>query len=219
MAYFSSVDFPHNLNGVWTEHWAYVARDLGYCVIVGEWGGTDAGPDHAWHTALVQFMLDLKVSSFMWSLNGNDGDTGGLLDAKWSEWKVHKVDLLHRLPATRLDGRVDLFSRRGSVIAGDTAHGEDDAPAHGAARAEGLLPGGGVMAQSDRSCGHPYGECTLSRCCVQAYGENKRITCYERDKGYAGCQDCESDQLVGRTRSLPLSILCHAPAAPRLIHV
>ena len=67
LAYFDDPAFPENLQSIWTRHWAFVARDLGLCTIVGEWGGPNEGADHEYHLALVQFMLDLSLSSFLWS--------------------------------------------------------------------------------------------------------------------------------------------------------
>ena len=56
------------------------------------------GNDLTFQSTLVQYLLDSQLSGFMWSLNGNDGHTGGLLDSKWKELRTQKVDLLMRLP-------------------------------------------------------------------------------------------------------------------------
>ena len=193
LAYFDAPNFPANLVPIWTAHWAFAARDLGLCVVLGEFGGTDKGADHAWHLSLVQYMLDLRLAgAFLWSLNGNDGDTGGLLDAKWTHVKENKLELLRRLPSTDVAeewARKKLFGGRADAGGGGTGHQVAETLPGQA----GLIdPAAGVIQSQQQTaveCSRPYAECTASRCCVQAYGPSKRISCYQRDEGYFGCQD------------------------------
>ena len=123
----------------------------------------------------MQFMLDTKLSSFAWSLNSNDGQTGGLL-LGWST-PAPKVKRLQRLPSTNI------------LLAFHNSQSRNASSAAGSVAAVGSAGSAGWSAGSVGSvaCGQPYGECTGSRCCEQVWG-GKRITCYKRDASYAGCQ-------------------------------
>ena len=118
----SKETFPSVLRSVWHDHWAFAAVSMGLCVCVGEFGGTGDGNDLTFQSTLVQYLLDSQLSGFMWSLNGNDGHTGGLLDSKWKELRTQKVDLLMRLPAspvaTTAGGPKQQPKRNGAVACG-----------------------------------------------------------------------------------------------------
>lgn len=124
----------------------------------------------------------VQMSSFMWSLNSNDGHTQGFLDG-WGKPKPAKLALLQRLPATPIiDTLRSYVSRVGTALAVGSpttlaVHPKTEAPA--AIEAVSLLTG---------ACAKPYGECTSSHCCEQAY-PGKSIVCFQRDEGYAGCLD------------------------------
>ena len=50
-------------------------------------------------------------------------------------------------------------------------------------------PDGG---KGGRACAKPYGDCSESHCCVQAYGRGKPVRCYVRDAGKAAAATCTS---------------------------
>ena len=183
LAFLDHPRYPHNLPGVWEEHWAHVAtRGVG-TVVVGEWGGSTKH-DGAWMGAMVEFLLRRRLSSFFWSLNSNDGQTGGLL-REWGEPDAKKTSMLQALPST------DVLR----LLLPAVPPGSGGAP--GDARGDATAAGDGPVAQA---CAAPYADCSGSRCCVQAWGRFKRITCYEKEPGIAGatvsavCQDwCRPD--------------------------
>ena len=173
--------YPHNLPEVWEAHWAHVAtRGVG-TVVVGEWGG-DTKHDAAWMGEMVRFLLRRRLSSFFWSLNANDGQTGGLLK-DWGEPDAKKAAMLRALPSTDVLRLLPPASLPGGG---------------GAPRGASTATGGGSVAAP--ACGAPYADCSRSRCCVQAWGRYKRITCFEKEPGVAGasvsavCKDwCRAD--------------------------
>jgi aryl-phospho-beta-D-glucosidase BglC (GH1 family) len=97
----------------WEEHFGYL-RDLGYAVVVGEFGGNwdwpggaasirdqdrwthiSPGVDAQWQEAFVNYMADENLQGCYWSINPESGDTGGLYNTTydpvsnasgWGEW-------------------------------------------------------------------------------------------------------------------------------------
>ena len=104
---------PPLLRQGWEEHFGYL-RDMGYAIVVGEFGGNydwpggssslrdqarwshiTPGVDQEWQEAFVQYMADEDLQGCYWSINPESGDTGGLYNhaydpvsntAGWGEW-------------------------------------------------------------------------------------------------------------------------------------
>jgi len=90
---------PTLLKQGWEEHFGYL-KQLGYAVIVGEWGGNldwpkgkaslrdqqmwgylntqSPGVDEQWQNAFASYMASKGIESCYWSINPESGDTGGL---------------------------------------------------------------------------------------------------------------------------------------------
>lgn len=100
--YFAAADYPQNMPALWELHFGYL-RDLGYAVVLGEWGGfyddARAPGEVAWNDAMVAWLAsrDAPASFFYWALNPNSGDTGGLLEDDWLTPVRAKLDLLRPL--------------------------------------------------------------------------------------------------------------------------
>jgi aryl-phospho-beta-D-glucosidase BglC (GH1 family) len=104
---------PTLLRQGWEEHFGYL-RDLGYAVVVGEFGGNldwplgqasirdrnrwnhiTPGVDGQWQNAFVDYMLDRDIEGCYWSINPESGDTAGWYGhaydpisntAGWGQW-------------------------------------------------------------------------------------------------------------------------------------
>ncbi len=104
---------PTLLRQGWEEHFGYL-RDMGYAVVVGEFGGNlewpggaaslrdqalwshiTPGVDAEWQTAFVDYMVENELEGCYWSINPESGDTGGWYDTTydpvsnasgWGEW-------------------------------------------------------------------------------------------------------------------------------------
>jgi hypothetical protein len=105
---------PDYLAQGWEEHFGYL-KDLGYAVVIGEWGGNKTFPDGAeprkqdmfgylndntvdwqWQQALADYLISKGMgSNFYWSMNPESGDTGGIYGqeydpinntAGWGTW-------------------------------------------------------------------------------------------------------------------------------------
>jgi aryl-phospho-beta-D-glucosidase BglC (GH1 family) len=105
---------PTLLRRGWEEHFGYL-KDLGYAVIVGEWGGnyewpggkasqrdrnlwgylTSSTTDLQWQEAFTDYMVEKGIESCYWSINPESGDTGGWYTTPydpstntggWGEW-------------------------------------------------------------------------------------------------------------------------------------
>lgn len=93
---------PEILRPGWEEHFGYL-RDMGYAMVVGEFGGNLDWPDKAevrdqnrwshiqpgvvdgqWQDAFVDYMVEKNIQGCYWSINPESGDTGG--------WYGHAYD-------------------------------------------------------------------------------------------------------------------------------
>ncbi|HML95247.1 MAG TPA: cellulase family glycosylhydrolase [Thermodesulfobacteriota bacterium] len=99
--YFNAADFPANMPDIWDMHFGYL-HDLGYAVIIGEFGGRYGhggdSRDKAWQDAIIDYMEEKGMTDFFyWSWNPNSTDTGGILKDDWRSVWQDKVDLLSQL--------------------------------------------------------------------------------------------------------------------------
>jgi chitodextrinase len=88
----------------WEEHFGYL-KQLGYAIVVGEFGGNldwprgkaslrdqqlwsylptqSPGVDEQWQSAFVSYMVSKGMEACYWSINPESGDTGGLYDTPY----------------------------------------------------------------------------------------------------------------------------------------
>ena len=107
---------PTLLTPGWEEHFGYL-KDLGYAMVVGEFGGnmdwprgqastrdqrrfsyiTDNTIDAQWQNAFVDYMVSRGIEGCYWSINPESGDTGGWYGhaydpisntGGWGEWRA-----------------------------------------------------------------------------------------------------------------------------------
>ncbi|MEB3774294.1 MAG: cellulase family glycosylhydrolase [Desulfurococcales archaeon] len=100
--YFNEPDFPDNMPDIWYHHFGYVKTELGYPVVIGEFGGRyghGGDPrDVDWQNKLVDWMIENGFCDFFyWSWNPNSGDTGGILKDDWTSIWEDKYQNLKRL--------------------------------------------------------------------------------------------------------------------------
>ncbi len=83
------------LDDYWRDTWAYINEDDIAPLLIGEWGGhMDGGKNQKWMELLRDYMIDNHINHTFWCLNPNSGDTGGLLDATFSNWDEEKYALM-----------------------------------------------------------------------------------------------------------------------------
>ncbi|NJK71299.1 MAG: cellulase family glycosylhydrolase [Thermales bacterium] len=106
ISYFSSKDFPNNLQPKWEEHFGYLT-EKGYTIIPGEFGskygtttntGTGDTKDVVLQDKLIDYFIDKEICNFFyWSYNPNSDDTGGLVEDDWQTPISSKIDNLQKL--------------------------------------------------------------------------------------------------------------------------
>jgi aryl-phospho-beta-D-glucosidase BglC (GH1 family) len=106
---------PEYLEQGWEEHFGYL-KDLGYAIVIGEWGGNPDWPDKAeirmqdrydyltdrtvdwqWQNAFADYLISRGIlDTIYWSINPESGDTGGIYThaydpvsntAGWGTWE------------------------------------------------------------------------------------------------------------------------------------
>ncbi len=117
---------PELLRPGWEEHFGYL-RDMGYAIVVGEFGGHYNWPqgsserdlarwgyitdnvDEQWQNAFVDYMDEKNIEACYWSINPESGDTGGLYShaydpisntggwGTWTGFEEGKWSMLNRL--------------------------------------------------------------------------------------------------------------------------
>jgi endoglucanase len=98
--WFSDPAFPDNMPAIWDKQWGYIHKEGIAPVIVGEFGGFEAGYDTTegiWQNALVDYIGANNMYWTYWCLNPNSGDTGGLLLDDWYTWNEEKQTMLNRI--------------------------------------------------------------------------------------------------------------------------
>ncbi len=85
------------LDDYWYDTWAYINDQDIAPLLIGEWGGhMDSGKNQKWMELLRDYMVDNHINHTFWCLNPNSGDTGGLLNATFSEWDDEKYALFEK---------------------------------------------------------------------------------------------------------------------------
>lgn len=83
-SYFKDRSFPHNMPGVWGQHFYDPAHATGQPIIVGEMGGFLTGLNKQWQEAFVAFCVSKRIGLFYFCLNPSSVDTGGLVEDDWT---------------------------------------------------------------------------------------------------------------------------------------
>ncbi len=85
------------LDDYWYDTWAYIEDKDIAPLLIGEWGGhMDGGKNQKWMELLRDYMINNHINHTFWCLNPNSGDTGGLLNATFSEWDDEKYSLMEK---------------------------------------------------------------------------------------------------------------------------
>ena len=96
-AWFSSPNFPANLNNNWDRFFHYLYDQQISPIFAGEFGIKNQnafdGVALTWFKSWLNFMAD-DYSWTFWCWNPNSGDTGGLLEYDWATLEQWKLDLL-----------------------------------------------------------------------------------------------------------------------------
>lgn len=96
--YFSDGTFPNNMPAIWDAHFGFIKGLGGAAVVTGEWGGSTSGQNGVWLNAYVAYLKSKDMTdNFVWCLNPNSGDTGGLLGNDWITPDLAKLNLLASL--------------------------------------------------------------------------------------------------------------------------
>jgi endoglucanase len=97
--YFKDANFPKNMRVIWDEQFGFIKKNRIGCLVLGEWGGfmRPGSLDAVWQNAFGNWLIENDVDSFMWSLNQNSKDTGGLVEADWTTPVQRKLDLLAKV--------------------------------------------------------------------------------------------------------------------------
>lgn len=97
MPYFETPDFPNNLPNIWELHFGYL-KELGYAVVIGEWGGRYIGQDKIWQDKFSDWLINKRIFDFFyWCLNPESGDTGGIFYHDWITVNWDKVRLIQKI--------------------------------------------------------------------------------------------------------------------------
>jgi len=90
------------MRSIWMERFGYVKTELGYALVVGEFGGRyghGGDPrDIVWQIKFVDWLMENRICNFFyWCWNANSGDTGGILKDDWTNIWEDKYQNLKRL--------------------------------------------------------------------------------------------------------------------------
>lgn len=93
--------FPDNLYLIWDQNWGYVKKQLGYPLIIAEFGGKcgEGDPrDKIWHDKFIDYLIENNMCHWFYlSLNPGHPETGGLLHDDWITVKQYKYVVLKKL--------------------------------------------------------------------------------------------------------------------------
>jgi endoglucanase len=93
--------FPDNLYKIWDQNWGYVKKQLGYPIIVAEFGGKhgEGDPrDAIWHKKFVEYLIENNICHWFYlALNPGHELTNGLLQPDWKTPQPHKFSTLKTL--------------------------------------------------------------------------------------------------------------------------
>ncbi|KAL1525711.1 hypothetical protein AB1Y20_020556 [Prymnesium parvum] len=98
--YFNARNFPENMERIWNDHFAFVQRQTGQPVVVGEMGGFYQGKDKTWQDWAFEYMQEHGIGLFYFCLNPDSADTGGILSSDWTTPNAEKLNALSKMPST-----------------------------------------------------------------------------------------------------------------------
>jgi endoglucanase len=99
--YFSDATFPNNMPPIWDAHFGFIKGLGASAVVTGEWGGSTKDKNGIWLNAYVSYLKSKDMTdNFVWCLNPNSGDTGGLVGNDWITPDLAKLNLLASLVST-----------------------------------------------------------------------------------------------------------------------
>lgn len=80
---------------IWNAHFGFIKNISSAAVVIGEWGGATTGTNGVWMNAFSSYLKAMGMTdNFVWCLNPNSGDTGGLLLNDWITPDTAKLSLL-----------------------------------------------------------------------------------------------------------------------------
>ena len=78
----------------WRDNWFYIYEDNIAPLHIGEWGGFMKEPNLKWMKYMRQLIKTYRLNHTFWCLNGNSGDTGGLLLDDFTSWDTEKYNFV-----------------------------------------------------------------------------------------------------------------------------
>jgi endoglucanase len=105
--YFNDPSFPSNMPKIWDKHFGFIRIFKDAALVTGEWGGSTSGKNGVWLNAYASYLKTNDITdNFIWCVNPNSGDTGGLLLNDWMTPDTNKLAVLAKLvenPTNLLD--------------------------------------------------------------------------------------------------------------------
>jgi len=92
------VDFPESQLSEWERCWGFIEETTGHACVLGEWGGKydsyHNDKDMLWQDRFAKYLVEKCLSDqFVWDLNPESGDTGGVLKSNWWDEEEAKLAL------------------------------------------------------------------------------------------------------------------------------
>jgi len=92
------VNFPASQLSEWERCWGFIEEKTGHACVLGEWGGKydsyHNDKDMVWQDRFAKYLVEKCMSDqFVWDLNPESGDTGGVLKANWWDAEEKKLAL------------------------------------------------------------------------------------------------------------------------------
>lgn len=94
------VNFPDSQLSEWERCWGFIEETTGHACVLGEWGGQydsyHNDKDMVWQNRFAKYLVEKCLSDqFVWDLNPESGDTGGVLKSNWWDEEEAKLALYH----------------------------------------------------------------------------------------------------------------------------
>lgn len=96
------------MEAIWDDHFGDAVAS-GAAVVVGEFGGRNAGIDARWHTAFVDYMATNGFGSFYWCVNPTSNDTAGFLLDDWRTVDKRKAATLSAVDSSSVEDNMEFF--------------------------------------------------------------------------------------------------------------
>jgi len=74
-SYFRAPNFPHNMEAIWDQHFAFVQQSTGQPIVIGEMGGTYVGKDRTWQDWAFGLIKQRGIGLFYFCLNPDSEDS------------------------------------------------------------------------------------------------------------------------------------------------